>query len=86
MAFRDSIDAFMHAVNSNGAGGNGNKMLQVRCSLGSMWNGVKHCSVQVYSGPRGYCIDAYGEEAHELYRVASCYATAPPGAPRAAAA
>lgn len=86
MAFRDSIDAFMHAMileRSAGSCNDGSKTLQVRCSLGSMWNGVKHCSVQVHSGPRGYCIDAYGEEAHELYRVASCHATEPP---RAAAA
>jgi hypothetical protein len=73
-AFRDSIEAFMHAIDSekdaHGAGS-----LQVRCTIGSLWNGMTHCSVQVHCGIKGYCIDAYGEEAHELYRIASSYST-----------
>lgn len=64
----------MHAVNSE-KDAQGTGSLQVRCTIGSLWNGIGHCSVQVHCGIKGYYIDAYGEEACELYKIASRYST-----------
>jgi hypothetical protein len=67
MAFRSSIDAFMYALHE--VAGNGHQA-EVLYSIGYMRNGLRHCSVQVSRDGIGYGIDAYGEEADQLYEVA----------------
>ena len=67
MAFRSSIDAFMYALHEVAVNGH---HAEVLCSIGYMRNGLRHCSVQVSRDGVGYGIEAYGEEADELYEVA----------------
>ncbi|WP_337863610.1 hypothetical protein [Nitrososphaera sp.] len=71
MAFRNSIEAFLHAVKE----GHGPDM-QVVCRIGLGANGMKHCTVQVTGDSFGYSIEAYGDEAEELCEKASRYARA----------
>jgi hypothetical protein len=68
--FNSSIDAFMYAMRESAYAGDA---VEVICRIGYMRNGLKHCSVQVMQGYTGYSIDAYGEEADELCRVAKKY-------------
>lgn len=67
MAFRNSIDAFMYALHEVAANGH---QAEVLCSIGYMRNGLRHCSVQMSRDNIGYGIEAYGEEADELFEVA----------------
>lgn len=43
--------------------------------MGCGCNGLEHCSVQVTQGYSGFSIEAYGEEAGYLYRLAEKYCT-----------
>lgn len=67
MAFHSSIDAFMYALHEVTVNG---QHAEVLYSIGYMRNGLRHCSVQVSRDNIGYGIEAYGEEADELYEVA----------------
>lgn len=71
MAFRSSIDAFMYALHEVAVNG---QQAEVLYSIGYMRNGLRHCSVQVSRDNIGYGIEAYGEEADELYEVAKKHA------------
>lgn len=67
MAFRSSIDAFLYALHEVAGEG---QQAEILYSIGYMRNGMRHCSVQISRGRTGYGIEAYGEEADELYEVA----------------
>lgn len=68
--FRDSIDAFLCALHTDATDGQSTEIL---CSIGYSCNGLNHCSVQVTRGCVGFRMDAYGEEAYQLHRMAKKY-------------
>ncbi|HEX2556916.1 MAG TPA: hypothetical protein VHK86_01215 [Nitrososphaera sp.] len=71
--YRNSIDAFMHLVSEEREGvfrGTAS-VTQISVKTGYMQNGIRYCSVQVtFNTGEEYRIDAYGEEADELYSKA----------------
>lgn len=70
--FNSSIEAFMYAMRE---GVYAEHAVEVIYRIGYVRNGLKRCSVQVMHGYTGYSIDAYGEEADELCRVAKKYSS-----------
>jgi hypothetical protein len=71
--YRNSVDAFTQLVSEgresvfHGTA----SVAQISAKIGYMQNGIRYCSVQVtFNTGEEYRIDAYGEEADELYSKA----------------
>lgn len=65
MMYRDSVDALVQLW----AGG---KASEISAKHGYMTNGIRYCSVQVKFGDGSeYRIEAYGQEAEDLYNEAA---------------
>lgn len=61
--YRDSVDAFRQLLSPT--------VNQISAKSGRMQNGITYCIVQVsFASGKEYRIEAYDEEADELYRVA----------------
>lgn len=68
--YRNSVDAFQQLLSSKQAGSIPG-VSQISLNRGRMQNGITHCVVQVVCNcGEEYRIEAYGEEAEELYRTA----------------
>ncbi|AFU59873.1 hypothetical protein Ngar_c29550 [Candidatus Nitrososphaera gargensis Ga9.2] len=64
MVYRNSIDAFQQLLLSPAVS-------QISAKSGHMQNGISYCVVQVsFANGDEYRIEAFDEEADELYRVA----------------
>lgn len=71
--YRNSIDAFTHLVSKerDSVFRGMASVIQISAKMGYMQNGIRYCSVQVtFTNGEEYRIDAYGEEADELYSKA----------------
>lgn len=71
--YRNSIDAFTHLVSKERESSYRGKaeVARISAKMGCMQNGIRYCSVQVtFNNGEEYRIDAYGEEADELYSKA----------------
>jgi hypothetical protein len=71
--YRNSVDAFTHLVSEERESAFRGMASVARISVktGFMQNGIRYCSVQVtFNNGEEYRIDAYGEEADELYSKA----------------
>lgn len=63
--FNSSIDALQYVVSSR-------SVSQVRARIGYNSNGIRHCTVQLLcEDSTGYGIEAYGNEAEDLFREAT---------------
>jgi hypothetical protein len=61
--YRNSVDAFMQLLSP--------KVSQISTKAGRMQNGIEYCTVQVLlANGEEYRIEAYDEEADELYLAA----------------
>jgi hypothetical protein len=61
--YRNSVDAFKQLLSPT--------VSQISARSGRMRNGITYCTVQVlFANGEEYRIEAYDEEADELYRVA----------------
>ena len=68
--YRNSVDAFRQLLASKQDSGIPG-LSQISSSMGRMSNGIVYCVVQVIcSCGEEYRIEAYGEEAEELYKTA----------------
>ncbi|MEW6605305.1 MAG: hypothetical protein AB1351_11550 [Thermoproteota archaeon] len=64
--YRNSVDAFTQLLSP--------AVNRISVKSGRMQNGIEHCVVQVMlAGGEEYRIEAYGEEAEELCKVAREY-------------
>jgi len=71
--YRNSVDAFTHLVSEERESvfRGTTSVAQISAKIGYMQNGIRYCSVQVtFNNGEEYRIDAYGEEADELYSKA----------------
>lgn len=68
--YRNSVDAFTQLLSSKHTGSVPG-VSEISSTMGRMQNGIVYCVVQVMcSCGEEYRIEAYGEEAEELYRTA----------------
>ena len=71
--YRNSIDAFAHLISEGRESvfrGTAT-VTQISAKIGYMQNGIRYCNVQVtFNNGEEYRIEAYGEEADELYNKA----------------
>jgi len=64
--YRDSVDALQQLMSSS--------VKQISAKSWRMRNGIEHCVVQVtLAGGEEYRIEAYGEEAEDLFKMAKKY-------------
>jgi hypothetical protein len=68
LPFLNSIDALRYALRDGEE-----DTVKVLCDISYMRNGLKYCSVQVTCVSITYHIEAYGEEADELYKEVKRY-------------
>lgn len=65
MMYRDSVDAFVQLVSAGRASG-------ITAKLGYLTNGIRYCSVRVeFDSGSEYYIEAYEQEAEDLYKEAT---------------
>lgn len=71
--YRNSVDAFTHLISQERESvfrGTAS-VAGISAKMGYMQNGIRYCSVQVtFNNGEEYRIEAYGEEADELYSKA----------------
>ncbi|MCI0565418.1 MAG: hypothetical protein MN733_43690 [Nitrososphaera sp.] len=72
--YHDSVDALAQLLmNGRGEGGplEASDVASISAKIGVLKNGISHCSVQVrFENGAEYRIEAFGEEAEELHRMA----------------
>ena len=69
MTFRDSVEAFVDLVSTSHEESSGVTNIEAR--IKELQNGIKYCSVQVtFDSGAEYRVEAFGEEAEELYSKA----------------
>jgi hypothetical protein len=63
--YRNSVDAFVQLVS-------GGQVSEISVAIGYLTNGIRYCSVQVGFGDGSeYYIEAYEQEAEDLYKEAT---------------
>jgi hypothetical protein len=77
--YRDSVDALLHLLAGTDDEGNAlepSKIASISSSIRTLKNGIRHCSIQVlFESGCEYKIDAFGDEADELYVRARSHPT-----------
>ena len=69
MAYRDSVEAFVDLVSTSHEEASEVRGIETR--IRELQNGIKYCSVQVmFDSGAEYRVEAFGEEAGELYSKA----------------
>ncbi|HEX2014654.1 MAG TPA: hypothetical protein VLA68_05450 [Nitrososphaera sp.] len=71
--YHDSVDALAQLLMNGQEGGplEASDVASISSKIGVLKNGISHCSVQVrFENGAEYRIEAFGEEAEELHRMA----------------
>ena len=76
--YRNSVDAFMHLLSrgDEDSGLAASAVASISVRISNMRNGIQYCIVQIaFENGAEYRVEAFGEEAEELYREAKTKAS-----------
>jgi hypothetical protein len=69
VAYRDSVEAFVDLVSTSHE--EASEVRRIEARIKELQNGIRYCSIQVTFGSGAeYRVEAFGEEAEELYSKA----------------